>query len=600
MTGSSAESRNPALRDSGYNAATIPKAQLSAPAPASERGFDARHAAILAGVAAVIVYLGSLQFGFVYDDRLQILNNPWMQSWRYLPRYFTAHLWAFSRPTAVGFWWRPLHALWMRLNYWAFGPHPMPWHVTTLALHVAATIMVFGFARRLSGRLGVATIAALIFAVHPAMIETAAWISGVPDSISVILLLAALMLYMRGRIAGAVVLYALALLVKESGVVFPALLAAYEWIFRDDPARPRRTRGQWIGAAAAFVLVTVVYLAARQHVLKGFTRPADAATALRDLLTAPVLLLWYLRMLVAPWPISVHYDNQLVTGVGWASVGLPLLLVIALVAAVVAWWRRSGDSQRVRATKFAIVWCALFLVPPLYLPSVTRADFAHIRYLYLAICGFSVVAGAAIAKLGTGRTWRGVSLRQATVVAAVVLALAAVNLDQQVYWANDMVLFAHGAQVAPHNAAALTDFGVELGNHGRLESALPVLEDAVRQDANSWYAVASLAYTEYVLNRNAEAEAHFRKSVQLMPGPVEQYLYLGIVSSRLKKYDESEWALREAIRRQPQTPRYHMALALVLQQEGKLAEAAEAARQELQIDPAAEDARQLLARLTAR
>ena len=552
---------------------------------------------MIAAAAAVLVYLGSLQFDFVYDDRLQILDNPWIQSWRYLPRYFNSHLWAFSRPTAVGFWWRPLYLVWFRLNDAAFGLRPMPWHVTTIALHVPATVMVFLVARRLSANAGIATTAALIFAVHPAAIETAAWVSGVPDSLCVILLLAALLLYARGHSIAMAAVYGVALLVKESVIVFPLALVAYRWIFREPDAHRKRARSA--GTATLLVVIIAVYLAVRQHVLKGFTRPADIATAVHALLTAPGLVWWYLRMVFVPWPISVHYDNQLLVHPSLLHFVLPLLGLLALAAVVIWWWRRSADSQAARAAKFGIAWTALFLVPPLYLPAVTRADFAHVRYLYLPMAGTSLLLAAALSRLGWGKRWRGVPLRQAIAVGAAVLVLAALNLDQQVYWANDLVLFAHGAQVAPHNASALADFGVQLGSQGHFERALVVLQDAARQDPSSWYAVASLAYTQFALHREAEAEKNFLLAIRLLPAPVEQYLYLGIVASRLQKMDEAEWALGEAIRRQPRTPRYHMALALVLEQEGKTGEAAEAARKELEIDPAAQDARELLARVSS-
>ena len=51
-------------------------------------------------VATFLVFAGTLSFDFVYDDRLQVLQNPYILSWQYLPQYFTFSLgaasWAFG------------------------------------------------------------------------------------------------------------------------------------------------------------------------------------------------------------------------------------------------------------------------------------------------------------------------------------------------------------------------------------------------------------------------------------------------------------------------------------------------------------------------
>jgi hypothetical protein len=41
------------------------------------------------------VYLNSLPDGFVYDDQLQILKNPWITSFGYIPDIFTRNVWSF-------------------------------------------------------------------------------------------------------------------------------------------------------------------------------------------------------------------------------------------------------------------------------------------------------------------------------------------------------------------------------------------------------------------------------------------------------------------------------------------------------------------------
>jgi len=45
---------------------------------------------------AALPYLNSLANSFVYDDRPQILENPYVHSFRYLGRIFGSTVWSFE------------------------------------------------------------------------------------------------------------------------------------------------------------------------------------------------------------------------------------------------------------------------------------------------------------------------------------------------------------------------------------------------------------------------------------------------------------------------------------------------------------------------
>src|SRR3954469_12777117 len=102
--------------------------------------------AILAGAVA-IVYAGTLFFGFVYDDSFQIVDNTWLTSARYIPRFFTSHVWAFAGISGV--YWRPLFLLWFLVQRTMFGVAPAGWHAATVLMHAGATLLVYALARRL-------------------------------------------------------------------------------------------------------------------------------------------------------------------------------------------------------------------------------------------------------------------------------------------------------------------------------------------------------------------------------------------------------------------------------------------------------------------
>src|SRR5215217_4240386 len=138
--------------------------------------------AIIAVLALTfIAYAGTLGYQFVYDDRSQIVENSFVQSWANAPQFFTEHVWQHVYPNSPGNYYRPIFLIWLLLNYTLFGLNAFSWHLTTVTVHLAATALVYVFARRLSKDELTATIAALVFGLHPVHLESVAWVSGVTD-----------------------------------------------------------------------------------------------------------------------------------------------------------------------------------------------------------------------------------------------------------------------------------------------------------------------------------------------------------------------------------------------------------------------------------
>src|SRR4051794_25648304 len=88
-------------------------------------------------------YLPSFAFGFIRDDQAQIVHNPQVQSWEYLPRLLTTDLWSqASVGRSVNFY-RPLFSIWMLLVNTIGGLSSVFWHLSSILLHIAATYLVF-------------------------------------------------------------------------------------------------------------------------------------------------------------------------------------------------------------------------------------------------------------------------------------------------------------------------------------------------------------------------------------------------------------------------------------------------------------------------
>ena len=112
-------------------------------------------------------------------------------------------------------------------------------HTTSLILHVLNVLLVFIFIYFLSRkRLIVATVTALLFAIHPMHVESVSWVAERKDVLYTFFFLAGLIVYMKylGKkgwmwllITG--LLFLCSLFSKPSAVVFPLILLVIDYFY---------------------------------------------------------------------------------------------------------------------------------------------------------------------------------------------------------------------------------------------------------------------------------------------------------------------------------------------------------------------------------
>src|ERR1700687_3041048 len=134
-------------------------------------------------VATFLVFSRTLWFEFVYDDTGQILKNGMLKSWQTFSGSLGAHVWKDLYPFAAGNYYRPLFVFWLFVNRWAFHYRAAWGHFTTLLMHVAACVLALRISRKIGLALYPAAFCALVFGIHPVHLESAAWGSGVNDSL---------------------------------------------------------------------------------------------------------------------------------------------------------------------------------------------------------------------------------------------------------------------------------------------------------------------------------------------------------------------------------------------------------------------------------
>jgi hypothetical protein len=99
--------------------------------------FDRSKGLLLVLCSAVLPYLISLRYGFVYDDDVQVLANPAILDWHFVPAYFLKPIAGFYSGVHSAHYYRPMFFLWLRLNYFLFGPRRHPDSASNCGSNVA-------------------------------------------------------------------------------------------------------------------------------------------------------------------------------------------------------------------------------------------------------------------------------------------------------------------------------------------------------------------------------------------------------------------------------------------------------------------------------
>jgi len=525
--------------------------------------------ALLLAVVTFVGYSGALGFEFVYDDTSQIVQNPAIHDWSYLPHYFSEHTWAAIYSGAPGNQYRPLFLLWLRVNYLVFGLQPSGWHLVSVLCHVGVTLLVYRLVLRMLHDREAAFVAALLFGLHPVHIEAVAWISAVSELLMTACVLGALLVLMRahtapprrGWLLAAAALYAAAMLFKETGIVFLALAGAF-YLLRpaeEPPGKPgnRHETRNVLGLA----LLTVGYLVARWHVLHGIGQGASSASWAQMAITWPAALLFYAKLLVFPFHLSGFYDFGYVSRATLGQFWWPCLVLSAGLAIVL--WVFRGRQRRTAA--FALVLLLVSLSPVLYLRAFTEDALVHDRYLYLPSVGWMLLLALLYQRLrqtkGMGN--RAPHLARAGAGALAVLFFAAL-VTQQAYWANDLVFYARGVDTAPRNLLVMNNLGVEFLKRGDAERATALFQRVLARDPRQWRANFNLGYLAYTQGRYSDAEPYFRTAVELLPGDPGSRMFLGLTELQLKHLEAAQAHLERALALRPDLYGFHEALALVL------------------------------------
>lgn len=533
---------------------------------------------VVALLAIALLYWPAIHFNFVWDDWQSFHDTPWLthgDAWKhYIFRDFNNWKYYF-RPLGVG-----LLTLQLRI----FDGAPGPMHAVSLVIHLIDATLVGILAWRcatLSGisptrRSWLAPLCMLIYGLHPALIETVAWIGCQFDLMLVLLVLLGLIANISIqhpclRASVTMAIFFLAACTKEAAVSFPLLLVLLDWIFFSGGTDKRfgasigtvLRRNGWI--YAGIVVAGIAYLGFRHWALGSVTSNFYVSTTspLARLREISTIYVHYLQVMI--WPMSgmspIHpYLQKEFLG----PITPKALFSIAVTFAAIGGGLYLALKHKA-PSGYILVAITAALLPVLHIIPVEfefEMNLYHERYATLAL---AMVCGMApLLRLPAwlrDHTYERVLRPATTITVSIWLVLSIIGIRLVLpNWTNDVTLWRSALVLNPHDIqpknnllfiymknkdyAAARKFGDEV-----LADSAPCTPCMLK--------IALLALWQHEPNRAADALERARQSPELTNDENTlhtYYLLTGQLLIQQGKLKDAQEVLRVALALTPDDP----------------------------------------------
>ncbi len=579
---------------------------------------------LIIGAAALcalvfVAYLRVWHAGFIWDDDAHLTQNPCIIG----PLGFQ-QIWTTAEATYY-----PLVLTTFWLVHKIAGVNAQVYHVLNVLLHAANAILLWRVLRALHVR--AAWLGAALWALHPVMVQSVAWITETKNTQSCFFYLLSVLFFVKWNTARRWWQFALALLFgaaaitsKSSTVVLPAVLALCLWWENG------RWRWRDILALIPFALLSAIASAWtiwEQKFHSGAVGDEWAQTAAQRTIIAGRDICFYVAKLAWPDPLVFIYPRWQVD----ASLWLNYMPVAAVAAALIALW--VGRNTRARAVLFAAAYFLIALLPVLGFFDVYffRYSFVSDHFQYLASIGplalaasamttsahslpasrFTIpAAGAFLLALLGWLTWRqtGIYMDAETLWTATLARnpqcwmahyeLARSFRDQGNF--DDAVReYRQGLAIWPGYSEAHYNLASVLLQKGDLDGAIGEYETAVRlkpHDAETHNNLGSSLLLRHDLDR---AITEFLTALALNPNYAEAEQNVGSALLQRGRTEQGIQHLRRAVELGPQNAGAHGRLGTALARAGRETDATVELQRAIELDPRDVTARATLAWILA-
>ncbi|HTB53439.1 MAG TPA: tetratricopeptide repeat protein [Ferruginibacter sp.] len=414
--------------------------------------------------------------------------------------------------------WRPLSLIVYAIEYQFFGDNPGIYHLNNFLLYIFCCVVLFKFLKEFvftSNHLA-AFIATLIFAIHPVHTEVVANIKSLDEILSLLLLLSTLYYSFKyindnsnkKNLVKSLVCYAFALLSKENGITFLAIIPLSFYFLT------KKTFKEIFFYYLPYLIVGLFYLAIRFTAFRATGTLTDTlnapflhATFEEQIATKILIMGKYLILLFIPYPLSYDYSYNQIPYVTFSNiyVWITIIAYAALsIFAIINLKKKNILAYGILIYLISISIVSNFLVD-------IGAPMGE-RFLFQASVGFAICFGLILSNLFTIKN--NVKAFRITLISATLLC-GYITIARNSDWKNNEELYIHDVKVSSNSLRTNMNAGAE---YITLSEEDPTLQKQ--------YFDAAIPY--------------LKKAIAIDSTTIDSYLNLGIIYQRSGNLDTAE------------------------------------------------------------
>ncbi len=553
------------------------------------------------GPIMVLIVIGFLVFGFnlnnqlFWDDDDWIIQNPFVHDFQHIKEIFTENI--LSGFGLNSNYYRPLLLVSFAFNWVLHGANSFGYHLVSNFFHIGSAILIFlllttrrfvVFGQR------AAFLAALFWLIHPLNTEAVTYISGRGDPMSVFFMLLALWLYVIAQgisrkfwlLSGSILSMVLAVLSRETAILFPALLMIFLLFFEYKDRVWTALKKSFI-ASIPFWIVSIVYFLLRLTVLNfnntlNFYSKANIYTENLSyrLFTFGHVLVEYFKLILVPLNLHMERDLPIKTSLFQWPVWLAVIIVTVILFVWYVLYKKSEagkiDPIHHRVWGFSWTWFFVGLAPVSGIIPINAIMYEH--WLYLPLVGVAILFGFYLSKLlSVLKSKRFLYSLVIAVIVAYASFLSILTIKRNIVWGNPVGFYEDILRYNPETVRVINNLANLYSDEGKNDKAAELYQQAIesrngRFFAQPYYNLGNIYRDEGNINRAIEL---YKQAVEVDPLFPFTYQNLAVIYAERGELNQAVEMLEKVKELRSLDPLVYYNLAIVYNVQGNLEAAAQ-------------------------
>jgi len=533
-------------------------------------------------VVTFLVYAPAWNGQPIWDDEIHITPSE-LRSLHGLGR-----IW--SDPSAAPQYYPLLHTVfWIEYKLW--DARPLPYHLVNIALHALTALLLLRILQRL--RVPGAWFAAGIFALHPVLVESVAWISELKNTLSGVFCAASALLYLkfdqdrqRGVYLIALALFLAGVMTKTVIITLPVVLLVIFWWKRGTLSWKR----DFVPLIPFFAIGIVAGLVTIWVEQKFCAENGETFnfSLIERFLIAGRLFWFYLGELLWPRDLMMIYPTWNINSAVWWQYLFPISAALLFLGLWIIRKKSRGP--------FAAAVCFLVMLFPVlgffnlsYFmtglgPARHDAIFRADHFQYLATIAIFSPISFAVASL-TERIKANLRPIVYAGCATLLLLLASLTFAQNATYRDAETSLRAIVAKNPNSATVRSNLGGALLKKGLVDESIIQSNRSIEIDPNYEFGHYNLAAALMKKGEADEAITHLQIVLKMNPNHPKAYYTLGTALSQKGEVEEAVAAYERALKLQPNFPDAHCNLANLLLEKGEVDAALAHYRKAVELQP---------------